>query len=872
MAKNTLDDAIAGLKDLAKEVKRYCERLISNAKFDRTAVGTIVKVLDDHSGYVVAAFGKEYTIASNALFQVNDAVAVIAPQNDFKRLYIKPYEIDRNLLKQDQVEENLKDYVNKVDKLQEQVDGKVEQYFYNYDPTLENWPAMSWKDGTAKKAHNGDLFYNTDSKKGWQWTYNDETKTGSWVEVTDKETLDTLEAASKAQDTGDGKRQVFTADASKGEHPEPPYDTGDLWFNGEDILVCTVARTASDKYNASDWVKKDNYTNKDEVKNYVDGVTKDMQDQIDSKAEQYFYAYDPTLDNEPAKSWTTDEEKEKHVDDLFYNTETGKAYHFTKSSDGKYKWELVQDKDITDALKAASKAQDTADGKRQVFTADASKGEHPDPPYDVGDLWYTGAEVLVCKKAKAEGETYSASDWEKKDNYTNDASVKDYVDGVTKDIQDQIDKKTEQYFYDYDPTLWNAPASAWMTKEDKAKHVDDLFYNTKTGKAYRFMEGDDDYKWELVQDEDITNALDAASKAQDTADGKRRVFTADASKDEHPDPPYDEGDLWYTGAEVLVCGKPKAKGEVYDAGDWGKKDNYTNKDEVIDAVDKKLTQEDIFNRLTNNGASQGMFIEDGNVYFNASYIATGMLTSQNKNSVYNLADGTFTITNEHSDPAPNVVTKTVLTPDGLEVYTANNLSFELKNYHNQNLGDWARMKLGDDNNYIIFDPHEGISTSFGVNIYYAEGTTGNPHGIEIKGTAASGNRKIDLLDGSVICYDIDFSDGNGIGHIGSIYGAATSGSGDKIFTIDFPTTQARGNMQLFSTSSKAPSFYVYDGTTNWGGQTLGWDGSKEVTTLDANTQAVPFVYGIELVKNAQGYVTDVKLKQHGLRFIGGILV
>lgn len=715
MAKNTLDDAIAGLKDLAKEVKRYCERLINNAKFDRTAVGTIVKVLDDHSGYVVAAFGKEYTIASNALFQVNDAVAVIAPQNDFKRLYIKPYEIDRNLLKQDKVEENLKDYVNKVDKLQEQVDGKVEQYFYNYDPTLENWPAMSWKDGTAKKAHNGDLFYNTDSKKGWQWTYNDETKTGSWVEVTDKETLDTLEAASKAQDTGDGKRQVFTADASKGEHPEPPYDTGDLWFNGEDILVCTVARTASDKYNASDWVKKDSYASKDDMKDYVDGVTKDMQSQIDSKAEQHFYAYDPTPDNEPANSWTTDEEKEKHVDDLFYNTETGKAYRFMKGDDGSY-------------------------------------------------------------------------------------------------------------------------------------------------------------KWELVQDEDVTNALETASKAQDTADGKRRVFTADASKDEHPDPPYDEGDLWYTGAEVLVCGKPKAKGEAYDTGDWGKKDNYTNKDEVIDAVDKKLTQEDIFNRLTNNGASQGMFIEDGNVYFNASYIATGMLTSQNKNSVYNLADGTFTITNEHSDPAPNVVTKTVLTPDGLEVYTANNLSFELKNYHNQNLGDWARMKLGDDNNYIIFDPHEGISTSFGVNIYYAEGTTGNPHGIEIKGTAASGNRKISLLDGSVTCYDIDFSDGDGIGHIGSIYGAATSDSSEKIFTIDFPTTQVRGNMQLFSTGSEAPSFYVYDGTTNWGGQTLGWDGSKEVTTLDADTQAVPFIYGIELVKNAQGYVTDVKLKQHGLRFIGGILV
>lgn len=701
MAKNTLDDAIAGLKDLAKEVKRYCERLINNAKFDRTAVGTIVKVLDDHSGYVVAAFGKEYTIASNALFQVNDAVAVIAPQNDFKRLYIKPYEIDRNLLKQDKVEEDLKDYVNKVDKLQEQVDGKVEQYFYNYDPTLENWPAMSWKDDTTKKAHNGDLFYNTNSKKGWQWTYNEETKTGSWVEVTDKETLDTLEAASKAQDTGDGKRQVFTADASKGEHPEPPYDTGDLWFNGEDILVCTVARTASDKYNASDWVKKDSYASKDDMKNYVDGVTKDMQDQIDSKAEQHFYAYDPTLDNEPAKSWTTDEEKEKHVDDLFYNTETGKAYRFMKSSDGKYKWELVQDKDITDALKAASKAQDTADGKRQVFTADASKGEHPDPPYDVGDLWYTGA-------------------------------------------------------------------------------------------------------------------------------------------------------------EVLVCGKPKAKGEAYDAGDWGKKDNYTNKDEVIDAVDKKLTQKDIFNRLTNNGAAKGIFIDEdtGNLYFSADFISTGTLMSSDQSIMFNLADGSLTTTNKD---------KTITT-------TLKNGGLTLINNMNQ------RLTLDCSENgvpYLIladeYDENSKGYSELNINELKFVGSDGN------EGTSIS----VTGLYGDVHnCRSINFTNDGG-GTMPGIYSQATSGDSDHqlmlssqyIVIFDTPTTQAKGSLQLYKPTDKSvPAFYIYDGTTNWGGQTLGWDGSKEVTTLDANTQAVPFIYGIELVKNAQGYVTDVKLKQHGLRFIGGILV
>lgn len=704
MAKNTLDDAIAGLKDLAKEVKRYCERLINNAKFDRTAVGTIVKVLDDHSGYVVAAFGKEYTIASNALFQVNDAVAVIAPQNDFKRLYIKPYEIDRNLLKQDKVEEDLKDYVNKVDKLQEQVDGKVEQYFYNYDPTLENWPAMSWKDDTTKKAHNGDLFYNTNSKKGWQWTYNEETKTGSWVEVTDKETLDTLEAASKAQDTGDGKRQVFTADASKGEHPEPPYDTGDLWFNGEDILVCTVARTASDKYNASDWVKKDSYASKDDMKNYVDGVTKDMQDQIDSKAEQHFYAYDPTLDNEPAKSWTTDEEKEKHVDDLFYNTETGKAYRFMKGDDGSYKWELVQDKDVT-------------------------------------------------------------------------------------------------------------------------------------------------------------NALEAASKAQDTADGKRRVFTADASKDEHPDPPYDEGDLWYTGAEVLVCGKPKAKGEAYDAGDWGKKDNYTNKDEVIDAVDKKLTQEDIFNRLTNNGASQGMFIEDGNVYFNATYIKSGEIsTDLIKSGKLSSKDGSvyFDLNNSEIHTTDNKFV-TTLDKNSIIIKSGDNTLARLSGYDEtygtENVVQIADAMLKLDT--YQYDDTEKTTTHTNTMVLDGSSITFRA------GEVTSSSSMSSLSKAGLSTERITFN--NAIGTLTAQKESDTSGR----FVIDFSTTQLRGNVQLYGNGN---SMYIYDGTTNWGGQTLGWDGSKEVTTLDANTQAVPFIYGIELVKNAQGYVTDVKLKQHGLRFIGGILV
>lgn len=51
---------------------------------------------------------------------------------------------------------------------------------------------------------------------------------------------------------------------------------------------------------------------------------------------------------------------------------------------------------------------------------------------------------------------------------------------------------------------------------------------------------------------------------------------------------------------------------------------YTNN--AVDALDNALTTEEIFNRLTNNGAFQGLFMKDGQVYINASYILTGALT------------------------------------------------------------------------------------------------------------------------------------------------------------------------------------------------------------------------------------------------------
>ena len=49
--------------------------------------------------------------------------------------------------------------------------------------------------------------------------------------------------------------------------------------------------------------------------------------------------------------------------------------------------------------------------------------------------------------------------------------------------------------------------------------------------------------------------------------------------------------------------------------------------EAVDNLDNELTQEEIFNRLTNNSTDQGIYRENGKIYVNASFIKTGFISS-----------------------------------------------------------------------------------------------------------------------------------------------------------------------------------------------------------------------------------------------------
>ena len=159
--------------------------------------------------------------------------------------------------------------------------------------------------------------------------------------------------------------------------------------------------------------------------NVVTGSLSDLQSQIDGQIETYYYDYEPSLFNYPASEWTSEEEREKHIGDLFYWKEKGYAYRFFKDG-ATWKWQLVQDTDITKALAQAEFAQNTANGKKRTFVVE------PQPPYDVGDLWTNGTDILTCTVSREAGTPYVSSDWKKLNNYTDDTVANEALDEAKK--------------------------------------------------------------------------------------------------------------------------------------------------------------------------------------------------------------------------------------------------------------------------------------------------------------------------------------------------------------------------------------------------------------------------------------------------------
>lgn len=312
-----------------------------------------------------------------------------------------------------------------------------------------------------------------------------------------------------------------------------------------------------------------------ETKNYINntlpGILNEIQAQLDGQIEQFFETYDPTLTNAPAKDWNTTALKDEHLGDLFYNTSTGKVFRFVKNG-STYSWQELQDSEVAQALALANDALKLAGTKRRIFVA------QPTTPYDVGDLWVQGStgDIMRCKTARTSG-SYNSADWVKASKYTDDTGLTNFINKnftpTVNDLTTQIDGKIESWFQSSDP------AANWTTTALKKAHVGDMWYSSTTKLLKRYTVYGSTYSWTTIEDQKAIDAYTAASKAQDTADGKRQVFVA------QPKPPYDIGDLWLTGGKtdgILKRCITKRTSGSYVANDWVEAVYYDNTQTTID--------------------------------------------------------------------------------------------------------------------------------------------------------------------------------------------------------------------------------------------------------------------------------------------------
>lgn len=286
--------------------------------------------------------------------------------------------------------------------------------------------------------------------------------------------------------------------------------------------------------------------------------------------------------------------------------------------------------------------------------------------------------------------------------FINQATGKD-IDDTINDLQtdmdlvrEQTDKEYTLWFFDYDPTLENLPASDWTTDELKTMHEQDMFYNRLTGHGYRFEKDGSSWSWNDITDHLTLKALEDASKAQDTADGKRRVFVSQPKDSDV----YDIGDMWvnatYSGEGVaykndsLVCITAKAKGAAFSIKHWQPSSTATTAylenlgDRILAAVTDSEEGIEAAKRLANQGISDAY--DAAQDALNALGIARGAQETADKNtaviqvtkdSIAALVEG---IHFDNSGNITNINTSGLVTNDDFNVLLSKKITFDAEGH------------------------------------------------------------------------------------------------------------------------------------------------------------------------------------------------
>ena len=403
---NLHDDALAKLKGLSWPVRSYECKIDDLAKQDERytfldfAMHKVISLLDADRGIAVNHQIVEYDEWPDEPRENGVTLSCVADtiQDRIRSAADNGGKDAAEAVRQELENFINGDYADTIEDLESQIDGKAETWYQSADPSTD------WTDA-EKTEHTGDLWYKTTDSTTWRWSGS------AWVQQNVPDSV---------FDAIDGKAQIFVS------QPTPPYNIGDLWVQGStgDIKRCKTKKT-SGSYAAADWELASKYTDDSALTNWLNNTysqdKQSLQTQIDGKVQTYSQSADPST------GWTA-EQKAVHVGDLWYDTSSQKYYRYNVSG-STYSWTEIT------ATPPASVVT-VINNKAQIFTS------QPTPPYSVGDLWFnsTNDDILTCVTARASG-SYTASDWAKRNKYTDDSAaslVQDNLDEAVDILEDMI--------------------------------------------------------------------------------------------------------------------------------------------------------------------------------------------------------------------------------------------------------------------------------------------------------------------------------------------------------------------------------------------------------------------------------------------------
>lgn len=258
----------------------------------------------------------------------------------------------------------------KIERMQEQLDGKVSNWYYNGAPSATTPPTSQWTTEKDKKAHIGDTFTSLDKSPspnaGKSWRY---TPSYTWEEIVDSDSLKALQLAKEAKAAADGKTTT---------HLKKPtsYQVGDSWVMTEANSIGGVnyprgttlfAKEASTTFNALHWVRLDDYISSVEAKGYADGKAGEAL----NGAKQYADAGDKTTSKRIDSQASATLVGAKNYTDSKHNE--GKSYTDGKAGQAKSEAVAEAEKKDGEVRKYADNAANQATNKAKSYTDEKVK-------------------------------------------------------------------------------------------------------------------------------------------------------------------------------------------------------------------------------------------------------------------------------------------------------------------------------------------------------------------------------------------------------------------------------------------------------------------------------------------------------------------